>query len=409
MKFLTDTKNPINNQLCKLVSITGNTITVDVTVFPIQYGGKQVFQTIARDITEHVTVLEKLRIREKELSAIFDVLPDQLLLFTIDGVLIDFNSPKKYLFPKSSKLAKNNKIENLYPKEIAGKISEAIHQSIIKDEIVHFDYQIEVQYKKRYFENRVIPLSNDEVILLVREITSEKTTRKLLEDSQKQLRSFALHLQNIREEERIMLSRELHDNLGQSLTALRMDMFRLLKKTEFLYSENLMREQNAMVKKTIEYIDTIIQYVRKLSREIRPSIIDDLGLFATIEWQAEDFMERTGINCKLETSLTKLELNNSCAIGVFRIIQESLTNIIRHANATNVVIEIIETKIEFCIKIKDNGSGFDLALLKRTKSLGVLSMQERTALFGGQLRIISNPNKGTTISLTIPITQKKND
>lgn len=237
-------------------------------------------------------------------------------------------------------------------------------------------------------------------------VAERKKAEQALNESREQLKNFASHLQSIREEERIYISRELHDNLGQSLTALRIDLYRIIKK---LTDENKENSFDILIKQAqdmISLVDSIIQSVRTIARELRPSALDDLGLLAAIEWQIGEFVKRSGIKCRLTTSLKKIEIEKAYSIGVFRIIQESLTNVLRHSKATDVIIKIAEKEDETVVEIKDNGCGIKLSEINNPKSLGLLGMRERAYLFGGNFSIKGDVGKGTKITLTIPKTKK---
>lgn len=233
-------------------------------------------------------------------------------------------------------------------------------------------------------------------------VAERKKAEQALNESREQLKNFASHLQTIREEERVYISRELHDNLGQSLTALRIDLYRIIKK---LTDENAEKRFDILIKQAhdmILLVDSIIQTVRTIARELRPSALDDLGLLAAIEWQIGEFVKRSGIRCKLSTTLKEIDIEKDYSIGVFRIIQESLTNILRHSKATEVSIKISEKEPETIVEIKDNGCGIKDSEINDPKSLGLLGMKERALLFGGEFFIKGERQSGTKITLKIP-------
>jgi PAS domain S-box-containing protein len=234
------------------------------------------------------------------------------------------------------------------------------------------------------------------------DITERKKAEESLKESREQLKNFAAHLQTIREEERVYISRELHDNLGQSLTALRIDLYRITRK---LTNEDKVNNPDNIIKQSqdmISIVDSIIQSVRTIARELRPSVLDDLGLLSAIEWQIEEFIKRSGMKCRLITSLKKIDMETTNSIGVFRIVQESLTNVLRHSQATEVIIRIIEKDNNTIIEIKDNGRGIKENDIHSTKSLGLLGMRERALLFGGEFMVKREKTHGTKIILKIP-------
>jgi|WetSurMetagenome_2_1015567.scaffolds.fasta_scaffold32923_4 signal transduction histidine kinase len=245
-------------------------------------------------------------------------------------------------------------------------------------------------------------LINSITQLIVQYIIRKKAESELTE-SREQLKNFAAHLQTIREEERTYISRELHDNLGQSLTAMRIDLHNIItdlsEKNESNVLENIIKQSHNL----ISIIDSTIQTVRNIARELRPSILDNLGLLAAIEWQIREFSKRSGMKCRLVTSLNKIDIETKHSIGVFRIVQESLTNVLRHSKATEVTIKIFEKEANTVIEIKDNGCGINESEINSTKSLGLLGMRERALIFGGELLVKGEKAVGTKIFLKIPI------
>lgn len=244
-------------------------------------------------------------------------------------------------------------------------------------------------------------LINSITQLLIQFLLRKKTEIELTE-SREQLKNFAAHLQTIREEESIFISRELHDNLGQKLTAMRIDLFNI---TTEINEKNDSGNMDLILKQTNDLsviIDSTIQTVRNIARELRPSILDDLGLLTALEWHAKEFEKRTGIICKISSGLGKIEIAKEHSIGVYRIFQESLTNVARHSKATEVIIKIYERDFSTIIEIKDNGCGIDEGFIFNPKSLGLLGMRERALLFGGELLIKGDKSKGTRILLKIP-------
>ena len=223
------------------------------------------------------------------------------------------------------------------------------------------------------------------------------------EEKQKELvekiRNLSGHIQSVREEERAYVAREVHDELGQSLTALKMDLSWLLKRMDPSLSE-LREKTNEMLGLT----DSIIQTVKKISSELRPGLLDDLGLTAAIEWQSQVFQERTGINCRLDLIEEDFELDQERATAVFRIFQETLTNITRHARASMVDIKMKKTADELSLFVKDNGVGITQKQINDPRSMGLLGIKERMAYFKGRVTISGGKRKGTAVFIRMPLT-----
>ncbi|MGZ8524870.1 MAG: HAMP domain-containing protein, partial [Chitinophagaceae bacterium] len=225
--------------------------------------------------------------------------------------------------------------------------------------------------------------------------------QKIVESGQmnEQLRQLTAHLQNIREEERIHIAREMHDELGQLLTAFKMDISWLDKRTAD--TDNIaIKEKLADMNKLID--DSVI-FVRKLASELRPSMLDDFGLIPALEWHSEEFNKRFDIKVDFHSDTRELKTSPVIATGLFRMYQESLTNVARHAEATKVSATLQTTKDRVCLSVQDDGKGFSLINGDPGKTLGLLGMRERAAMIGGKLEINSAPGKGTYVVVTVPL------
>jgi signal transduction histidine kinase len=238
---------------------------------------------------------------------------------------------------------------------------------------------------------------------VTRDITGLKQAEKELMDSREQLRALAAYLQSVREEERTRIAREIHDELGQALTGLKMDLAWLEKKFSETNHPLSLRPLRQKTRKMPEVVDAIISTVRKIATELRPGVLDDLGLEAAIEWQIQDFQKRTGIRCEFASNLNDARLGPDRATAVFRIFQETLTNIVRHANATRVKIKLEATRGKLILKVEDNGRGVTARDLSGAKSLGLLGMRERATMLDGEVTIVGRRGKGTTVGLRIPL------
>jgi len=221
-----------------------------------------------------------------------------------------------------------------------------------------------------------------------------------LRSSHEQLRNLAARLQSVREEERTTIAREIHDELGQALTGLKMDLAWMTNRLPD--EQDVLRDKSASM---LELIDATIQAVRRISTQLRPGILDDLGLTAAIEWQAQEFQTRTGVHCEFATELEDFHLDRDRATAVFRIFQETLTNIARHAHATQVVVSLTESQGDLVLEVRDNGRGVTVREIADPQSLGLLGMRERALLFGGEVRIGGSPGTGTTVTARIPLGQ----
>jgi len=223
-----------------------------------------------------------------------------------------------------------------------------------------------------------------------------------LRESHEQLRALSFHLQHVREAERIRIAREVHDELGQVLTSLKLELTWL--------SGQLPPEHETFIKRVkslAQRVDTTIQTVRRIATELRPGLLDTAGLPAALEWQAQEFQSRTGIQCVVKAAVRKTVRDQPLITALFRIFQEALTNIIRHSNATQVEVRLSEVAGQLVLWIKDNGRGISESEASSTKSLGLLGMRERVALLGGEVRLRGKPGHGTTVRVRIPFSRKQ--
>lgn len=232
--------------------------------------------------------------------------------------------------------------------------------------------------------------------------TAERRERRRAEEqlrrSHKQLRALTTYLQYVREEERTRISREVHDELGQALTGLKLDLAWV--------AGNLPRNAHSLLQKIKTMsagIDVTIQTVRRISTELRPGILDNLGLVAAIEWQASEFQTRTGIACVVSTTVSDTLWDQDFNTVFFRIFQETLTNIIRHANATRVDVHLAVEQGCLVLTVRDNGRGITDEEIANTRSIGLIGMRERAALVGGDIELQGRPGHGTTVVVRIPL------
>lgn len=233
---------------------------------------------------------------------------------------------------------------------------------------------------------------------LLREITERKRSEQELKQSRERLRDLASHLEFVQERERSKIAREIHDELGQALTALKMDIHWL--------GQRLSGDEQRLLDKTksmSKLIDMTVQSVQRISSELRPGLLDDLGLSAAVEWQAEEFRNRTGIQCKVMSDPEEIALSQALSTAVFRIFQEALTNIARHANATKVEVNLKKKSGKIELMVCDNGKGIAEKEITDARSFGLIGMRERVHSFRGELIITGTSNKGTTVKVSIPL------
>jgi Signal transduction histidine kinase len=267
-------------------------------------------------------------------------------------------------------------------------ISEAMKGGIGK--------KIDTEHKHRIITFNVVPVVEagyanfyGQDITLRKQADEENVkSKKLLEDLHK-------HLEDIRENERALISREIHDQLGQSMTALKLDLKRLYKYV------NTNPDAVTQLDSMIELISDTIKDVQRISSDLRPGILDELGLVSAIEWYCDEFEKRTGIKCSLELENSDID-DSQISLTFFRVLQETLTNVIRHAKASDVKVTLNQTHKGTTLVIKDNGIGITADKLDSNQSLGLISMRERVRQFNGKIDISSKKGDGTKLTFFIP-------
>jgi signal transduction histidine kinase len=222
-------------------------------------------------------------------------------------------------------------------------------------------------------------------------------SQERLRRSHDQLRALTGHLQFVREEERTRIAREVHDELGQALTGLKLDLSWLSGKVAA--DRTLQRK----IKSMSADIDDTIHTVRRIATELRPGVLDSLGLAAAIEWQALDFQERTGIRCEVKIEVKEAIWDREFSTICFRIYQETLTNIIRHSKATHVDVRLAQVDHELVLTVRDNGRGITEKEIINARSIGLIGMRERVAQVGGQVFFFGLPTRGTTVTMRVPM------
>ena len=236
------------------------------------------------------------------------------------------------------------------------------------------------------------------VLFISRDISQREEAERKIKDTGERLRNLALHLQYIREEERTLIAREIHDELGQMLTFLKIQIALVGKKLND--DQQILKDK---IDSSLKLIDDSIDAIQKISEKLRPNVLDELGITAAIDWQAKDFSERIGIECVCDLPKEEPFLDKEKSTAVFRIFQEALTNVARHANANRVFISLTEYKENLILEIKDDGKGITVNQINDPRSLGILGMKERAMLFGGTVTIKSSMNSGTTVRVELPI------
>lgn len=246
-------------------------------------------------------------------------------------------------------------------------------------------------------------LDPDRLIRVLRYAIERQRAECQLRQSTEQLRSLTRHMETVREEERTRIARELHDELGQKLTGLKMDVMWLSRRLNTLEVE----VSGALLTKTMAMtglIDDAIVSLRRLVSDLRPGVLDHLGLVPALEWQATEFHRRTGIPCRLAAFQDTIALAPEAETALFRIVQEALTNVVRHAKATQVTISLQKDDTHLQLSVVDDGRGITDVEAAGLTSFGILGLKERVTLLGGLVRVGGQVGRGTAITASFPLT-----
>ncbi len=311
--------------------------------------------------------------------------------------------------------------------EVVGHTTDIMHVSAESDnrfgEMITDTFRASLIFRTEYplkkkdgtiieTEITVTPITADKgfpdgVVNVIRDISERKRAEKELRVFREQLLALTTHLQSSIEEERSRISREIHDDIGQRMTALRMDLS-LLEKSLKESSDPVVRDITVNEIPEIQrMIDDGIQTLRKIIRDLRPEVLDTLGIIDGIRWQADEFQKRTGIHCTLKLPAQDHTFETKVSTTIFRILQEALTNVVRHANATEVRVTLRHTDDLLALEVADNGKGISENEKNKDESFGLLGIRERARSIGGSMSIVGEQGKGTVLHIDVPHQEQK--
>ena len=351
--------------------------------------GARVF-VVAKDITDKRTAELQLAAYSNRISTLLESITDGFCALDKDWAVTYWNMEAERILsmPRDKVIGKN--IWELYKEAIPLKFYTEYHRAMNDRIAVHFqDYFPPL---KLWVEVSAYP-SEIGLSIYFKDITDRINTFERLEKSESEIRQFAKQLNKVLEDERSRIAHEIHDELGQQLSGIKMSLSSFKK----LVLGNKLLE--GMVGTMVEDIDRTVQSLRTIATELRLGILDTLGLIASLEWLAKEFENKTKIECHLDIDVNDLFYEHMLSTCFFRICQEALTNITKHASATEVAIEVRQDKNGLELKITDNGIGIDDEKLENPFSIGLLGMRQRAKLVGATLAITSQPGSGTCILL----------
>ena len=345
---------------------------------------------------------DNLKLSEGKFRSLFEDSKDAIYINKRDGQFIEVNQSMLNLLGYSREELMKIKADELYVNSDDRKRA----QRKIDDEGNIKDFEVKWRIKDGTEIDIILTSTGrrgkDGTIVgyqgIIRDITKRKQEESKLRKSHEQMRALASRLQFAREEERTEIAHEIHDELGQALTALKLDLFSLIDnepedKNEFI------KAVESMINLTAKTIDT----VKRISTELRPGILDVMGIVAAIEWQAAEFEKKTRTKCEVNIKLRGFMLDKDLSTAIFRVFQEILTNIIRHSGASKTKVTLKQVNRELRLKVSDNGKGIPEAKILDPTSFGLLSMRERLLPWRGKITFKGTKNKGTDVTLTVPL------
>lgn len=402
-RYMRTGEGPVLNRVIEISALNknGDEFPVELAIVPIFQDGKIFFCGFIRDISERKKADEILLESERKYRLLFESNPLPMFMISPeDFSIVDVNEAavNHYGYSKADFIQKN--MVDLRPPEDRERFIKNAGQSFaaptnagmwthIRKDGTTIKVEIFVQDLKMKDRNMRLVLVND--------VSDKQRAEDKLRTSLDNIRQLTEHIQNVREEERIGIAREIHDELGQQLTVLKMDIAWLNKKLES--ADNKIKGR---LKTILEMLDNTVKTVRKISSDLRPSMLDDLGLVAALEWHSQEFSRRTGIKIDFASDIGEKTINPKLATALYRIYQESLTNVARHAYATAVEASLKSDDNHLVLTIQDNGKGFALYGIENKKTLGILGMRERAKMLGGEYYISSIPGSGTSITVRLP-------
>ena len=346
--------------------------------------------SVQRDITDRMEALERVRLSELRFRSLFEASPDAIFVESEEGVVLDANPAACALHAADRNWLIGRNITDLVPTEFRQDVAQAFRRLVEGSVTRGEGYSMRKDGRAvpvEFSVGRTVYGEQSALLLHVRDISQRRAQEAMI-------RRLGSYRQAAVEKERARISREVHDVLGQSLTGLRFDISRIGRKLGNEFDDDIADANTA--------IDALIDDVRRIAAELRPGILDDLGIGAAVEWQAKSTAQRSGFLVQVETE-PSLRIDPERSIALFRVTQELLTNVARHADATAVQVRLGRSDGHLKLVVADDGKGIDLDPENERTSLGLLGMRERLQPFGGTLELRPNQPTGTVAVATVPL------
>ncbi len=381
------------------VRASGEQFPLDASISQIDTADGKLFTVILRDVTEKMRIEQDKALLVARLSALVESAMDAIISVNEVQQIVLYNRAAENLFGWTRRQAIGQSLDMLIPERFRSRHGAHIQRFATTqitsrragDATVLWGLRANgEEFPMEASISQVDAESGKLFTVILRDITERVR-------AQDEVRRFAVQAQAMIESEKTRVARELHDELAQSLTALKMDAIWM--------RDNLPHNAHAVTAKIdgmLSILDTTVVATRRIAADLRPLMLDDLGLVSAIQWLVQSFSQRTGVACELMVN-EELELAEPYATAVFRIVQESLANVAKHAQATQVSVSVEQLEGALLLKVSDNGQGFATQLARKPASLGLMGLRERAELLRGSVEIDSQPGGGTRISVSIPV------
>ena len=393
-----------SNVLAALRS-TGEEFPIEASISQHVEGGRKVLTVILRDITERNRAAHLLAYSEARLRGILDSAMDAVITVDESQKIVLFNAAAEKMFACTAEQALGAPLAWLIPERFRASHGEHVRafgetgvssRRMGGARIVTGLRSTGEEFPIDASISQLSDAGGKFYTVILRDVTDRVRAHEALARSKDELRELAAAAGKAREQEQSRIARELHDELAQSMSMLKMDVMLIRAATRADDGDTLSR-----LAKMERQIDATIKAMRRIASDLRPLSLDDLGVFPAIESLVHDFQQRTGIACELAIANPARELGNEQATAVFRIVQESLTNVGKHARASRVEVSLLEEDDALTVTVRDDGAGFDASA--RPAGFGLLGVRERAYLLGGTSTVTSAPGRGTEVEVTLPL------
>lgn len=391
----------------KLIRKDGVEFFVELTGAFTTYQGKRANVVFIRDITLRKEIQEKLEESENLYRTIFNTTGTAMQILDGEGTVIKVNEEWVKLFGYTRQEAEGKICYlQLVPKNRMIYQEKVFRRTLVVPASLPKTYEAKIvdikgERKDVFVTASSIPQTNLHVVSLL-DITLLKQIQRRIKNSESRLRLLSRRMIKTAEEERVGIARELHDELAQGLIVIRFDAVSLKERVR---ESSLYEQLDGM----IERVDTLLNSVRDISTRLRPKMLDELGLLGAIQWYVKNFEQHMGIPCKVNMNVKAIEVSISKEISIeaYRILQEAMLNVFRHSKADGIVIDLFIKRGKLVVSIVDNGIGINVKAIDSSSSLGLLGMQERASLAGGNLTIRTRSKRGTRITASFPLCIKE--